>query len=440
MFVFSSLIFADTVIHTDEMYTPKGMCYDSKNQRVIFVDYDGNAVYELSLNGFKVKKIAGKSLGKNAYGLPVGGYRDGKAEEALFKNPSDVALLSSGAIIVADTGNHAIRQIYDGKVTTIAGGKKEGFFDGYKQVAEFRYPSGLFVHNDTIYVADTENNRIRKILSNGKVETIDVEIERPSGLYVLNRDIYVTSMHDHTIYVLEKEKKLISLGKGKSEDTVFSGYTDGRLELAQFFAPSDVFLYKDQIFVADSGNHAIRKISNKNIDKDKKIKAVQTIVGGKVGFFDEKNKKLLLDTPKSILVFDNRIFIADTGNGRILILDNMSKLDPIVRYETCENPKTVYIYIDGSKLESEKVAPIIVNGKTYLPVRLLMEGLGGEIKWLADEKAVLCKYGEIQLKIKDSEYIVRANSTFVPVRYVVEKFGLTVNWNGEYRAVIINTY
>ncbi|MDO4753976.1 MAG: hypothetical protein Q4A41_03135, partial [Bacillota bacterium] len=111
--------FADGVVYSDEVIAPRGMCYDAQNNRIIFADYTANAIFELNLGTMKIQKIAGKSLGKNAYGLPVGGYKDGDAKEALFKNPSDVAFLKSGAIIVADTGNHAIRQIYNGRVTTI---------------------------------------------------------------------------------------------------------------------------------------------------------------------------------------------------------------------------------------------------------------------------------------------------------------------------------
>lgn len=438
--VLSSFSLADSVIHTDEMFAPRGMYYDEKNGRIVFVDYDANAVFELNVKTFKVKKIAGKDLGKNAYGMPVGGYRDGKAEEALFKHPSDVVVLSTGAIVVADTGNHAIRQIFEGKVTTIAGGKQEGKADGVRQIAEFSYPSGIAVSGGVIYVADTENNAIRKILSSGKVETLKVHINKPSGIDVVNRDIYVTSMEDHAVYHLKNETTLTLLGKSKSGKTVNEGYVDGRLNIATFSVPSDVLKYKEQIYIVDAGNHAVRRIQQVKNVKGDKFEVVQTIVGGKIGFSDEKEKRLLLDTPRSVVLVDNRLYVADTNNGRILMFDNASRLAPIAEYERCNDPKTVHIYVDGTKIEPDDIAPVLVKGLTYVPVRLLTESIGGEVKWLSDERAVLCKYGDKELKISKDRYILRSNRAMVPLRYIAEHYGLKIEWNKKYRAVIINTY
>lgn len=445
----STMSFADSIIHTDEMYTPRGMYHDEKNQRMIFVDYNANAVFELNLSNLKVKRIAGKSLGKDAYGLPIGGFKDGKAEEALFRNPSDVIVLSTGAIIVADTGNHAIRQIFQGKVTTIAGGKevkegkdkqeKWGFKDGSRQTAKFHYPSGLAVANGAIYVADTENNAIRKILTNGTVKSLDVKVNKPSGIFVMNREIYITSMEDHRIYLLKNEKELTLIGGGKISDKTRQGYRDGGLTRAEFFVPSDVFRYQDKIYIADAGNHAVRRISEKKTTNGKKEMTVETVVGGKIGFSDEKSGRLLLDTPRSVITVGNRLYVADTNNARILVFDNASKLVPVHNYEKCEDLTTVHIYVDGGKLEPEDIAPVMRDGNTYLPVRLLIESVGGEAKWLPEEAAVLCKYGDKEIKITKNQYISESGRTLVRVR-IIESLGLKVEWNDEYRAVIINTY
>lgn len=430
--------FADSVIHTDDMYTPRGMFHDEKNGRIVFADRDANAIFELNLSTLKVKRIAGKSLGKNAYDLPVGGYLDKKSEESLFKNPSDVVVLNTGAIVVADTGNHAIRQIYQGKVTTIAGGKEAGLSDGLRQNTQFNYPSGLAVSNGIIYVADTENNAIRKIQADGRVETLKVKINKPSGIHAYNGDLYVTSMEDHKIYVIKKEKTVTPLPEGSSGE-VRDGYRDGRIEFAEFSVPSDVFVSGDRIYVADAGNHAVRKIVDQKLDKGKKIKVVQTAVGGKIGFSDEKNNRLLLDTPRSVLVIGSKLYVADTDNARILVFDNANKL-LAVNYEKCEDPNSAHIYVDGSKIEPLDAAPTLRKGVTYLPVRLLIENIGGEVKWIAEEKAVLCKYGDKEIKIGKDKSINVSGRTLVPLRYLAEALGLNVEWNGEYRSVIITTY
>uniref|UniRef100_A0A6B2KZI0 PARP catalytic domain-containing protein n=1 Tax=Arcella intermedia TaxID=1963864 RepID=A0A6B2KZI0_9EUKA len=93
--------------------------------------------------------------------------------EAQFKSPHGLALtLDDGSIIVADTQNHAIRKIRQNKVTTVAGGNGEGYADGPGRLAQFSNPHSVAVDSsNNIYVADSENNRLRKIDCQGNVTT-----------------------------------------------------------------------------------------------------------------------------------------------------------------------------------------------------------------------------------------------------------------------------
>jgi glucose/arabinose dehydrogenase len=101
------------------------------------------------------------------------GYRDGSAVEALFRYPRDVSLAPDGSCYVADTGNDRIRRIApDGTVTTVAGSIYD-YGDGQGTDAHFRRPAALEVGPDGIcYVADTGNNTIRRIDLNGTVTTV----------------------------------------------------------------------------------------------------------------------------------------------------------------------------------------------------------------------------------------------------------------------------
>lgn len=118
-----------------------------------------------------------------------GGYVDGSAAEARFRNPMDVAVDSQDNVYVADTDNHCIRKIFafDGHVETVAGlGGSSGFVDGQALgQARFSYPSGIAVFEDPetgqiwIYVSDTGNHRIRQLdLESGIVTCIAGECDR----------------------------------------------------------------------------------------------------------------------------------------------------------------------------------------------------------------------------------------------------------------------
>lgn len=108
-----------------------------------------------------------------------GGLADGTGTAAFFQEPMDVALDRTGNVIVADTSNHRIRKVTPaGVVTTIAGSGEigvwgGGYAEGGTNTAQFHHPYGVVVDaGGTIYVADKDNQRIRKISTGGIVSTV----------------------------------------------------------------------------------------------------------------------------------------------------------------------------------------------------------------------------------------------------------------------------
>lgn len=108
-------------------------------------------------------------------GHPTTGYVDGSATEALFYNPHGIAVDAANNVYVADTGNCVIRKITpDGIVTTLAGSPGEaGSADGTGAAARFAFPEDVAVDGaGNVYVADTDNHTLRKILPTGEVSTL----------------------------------------------------------------------------------------------------------------------------------------------------------------------------------------------------------------------------------------------------------------------------
>jgi hypothetical protein len=92
------------------------------------------------------------------------GFQDGPASTARFLPYLGLALLSDGALAVADPGNYLVRRIAAGQVSTLAGSAAFGIRDGPADEADLVLPAGLAVGADgTLYVAEPGNGAIRAI-------------------------------------------------------------------------------------------------------------------------------------------------------------------------------------------------------------------------------------------------------------------------------------
>jgi sugar lactone lactonase YvrE len=128
--------------------------------------------------------------GSGSTGDTQGGFADGPVQRSRFRCPAGVAVAADGTLYVADTGNHCIRRIRGGTVTTLAGGggaTAAGDGDGMGSAARFREPSGVAVDaTGNIYVADTGNGAVRKVDGAGHVSTLarGGGLQAPTGVAV----------------------------------------------------------------------------------------------------------------------------------------------------------------------------------------------------------------------------------------------------------------
>lgn len=141
------------------------------NLHGIVIDGNNN-FYVADRSNNKIRKISSTGQVITIAGSGEQGYANGSALTAKFYNPSGVNVDNLGNVYVADTYNHSIRKIDTyGNVTTFVGNGTGGNVDGMGSEVRLFYPNGIVLDNqNTLYITDSQNNKIRKITQNLSVE------------------------------------------------------------------------------------------------------------------------------------------------------------------------------------------------------------------------------------------------------------------------------
>ncbi len=153
---------------------------------------------------FPIETLAGRadtvwhrnpSLTRNERKVSVwrSGYRDGKAQQALFNKPAGMAIDRQGNLYLADSLNHAIRRISrQGKVSTLLGNGQRGHLDGPAYKARLNHPTALALSNDgELYILDQGNRSVRKLNRNGQLQTLSVPGLPLGGLALTEQMLYL---------------------------------------------------------------------------------------------------------------------------------------------------------------------------------------------------------------------------------------------------------
>ncbi|MDB5152728.1 MAG: hypothetical protein JWR54_1479 [Mucilaginibacter sp.] len=137
------------------------------------IDAAGN-IYVADFNNNLIRKITSLGVATTFAGSGAAGSANGSGIAASFNGPRGVAVDASGNLYVADANNNQIRKITaNGDVTTLAGNGAKGNASGASTAASFYYPSGVAVDvNGNVYVADALNNLVRKVSPAGDVTSV----------------------------------------------------------------------------------------------------------------------------------------------------------------------------------------------------------------------------------------------------------------------------
>jgi len=244
---------------------------------------------------------------------------------AEFMNPEGLALDAAGNIYVADNPTHAIRKVTPaGVVTTLAGNGIAGFADGTGAAAQFNRPVAVAVDaSGNVYVADANNNRIRKISPAGVVITLAgdgvagyregigtaAEFNNPSGIAVdASGNVYVADRYNQAIRKITPAGEVSTFAGGNP----IAGGTDGTGVAVQFNYPWGVAVdASGNVYVGDTFNQRIRKITPAG--------TVSTIAGNTTGgdlFFSG-----FADGPAPLARFNAPIALAADAAGVIYVSD-----------------------------------------------------------------------------------------------------------------------
>jgi DNA-binding beta-propeller fold protein YncE len=302
----------------------------------IALDSAGNIYVADSFNN-EIRKVTSAGLVRTLAGQAVtAGSTDGTGGDARFNIPEGVAVDSADNIYVADFDNNTIRQISSAGVVSTLGGLSpySGTNDGVGSNARFSRPKGVTVNSGgTLYVADSFNYTIRQVTSSGVVSTIaglagnygysdgtgiNAQFDSPSAIAMDNSgNLYVADSSTirkitprtrfNPITGLFTTSWAVTTIAGKSG---VPGNADGVGINAQFYLLSGIALDSTgNIYVADSGNNAIRKITPVGTNW-----VVTTIAGSNAQF----------DFPVGIAVDSSgNLYVADEGHSTV------NKITPI---------------------------------------------------------------------------------------------------------------
>ncbi|MDB5096774.1 MAG: hypothetical protein JWM80_1195 [Cyanobacteria bacterium RYN_339] len=299
-------------------------------ERSVPVDAGAPALGGDRANRTHVRTLAGEG---------VEGFTDGPGSTARFNKPWDVAVAAGGTVYVADHSNHRIRKITpDGTVSTLAGDGVAGHVDGEGHLARFNYPRGVAVDPvGNVYVADTDNDRIRKITPQGMVSTL-------SGIGT-------------------------------------QGYVDGPRVMARFAYPNGVTVDGlGNVYVADAANRRIRKVSPGG--------TASTLAGdGYQGYADAAGREARFSSPRGIAVDDlGYVYVADLGNSRIRMVSPTGQVSTVAgdgRGVHADGVATAASFCDPCALAVDAAGILYVADSDNHCIRMI--GPGGVVETVAGD-------------------------------------------------------
>lgn len=274
-----------------QLNSPQGLTADADGN-VYIADSGNNRIRKLLPNGTLIS-IAGN--GNASY------YGDGgPADAASLHDPHGIYSAGGGHIYIADTGNQRIRQLLpDGTITTVAGsgGQGPGGDGGAATSAQLNLPMGVALDGaGNIYIADQGNNRVREVTPNGTISTLagsaayGIGDGGPATAAQLDAPASVAVDAAGNVYLSDTGHNRVREVSGGTITTLAGtgnccyGGDGGPAGSAQLNAPGGLFVDSSgRVYVADSGNNAVRLIQQAATGAGPSISAITNGASNQTG-------------------------------------------------------------------------------------------------------------------------------------------------------------
>jgi YD repeat-containing protein len=272
-------------------------------------------IYIADTHNHVIRQLTAAGTVSTLAGTGLAGYADGAGGSAQFDTPRSLTRRPDGTLVIGDEGNNRVRLLdpATGTVSTLAGSGTRGFADGPAATAQFASLAGVAANGGGIYVADTANQRIRKVASDGSVSTY--------------------------------------AGTGAF------GFLDGAASSAHFADPVGVALdAAGQLYVADAFNSLIRRITPAG--------QVETLAGtGERGGQDGAGTVATFRSPRALAADSaGQVFLADSGNHRIRVLRIAPRITAVTPTSAVHGTTVSPFTITGTDLPGATRLDFLLNG------------------------------------------------------------------------------
>jgi thiol-disulfide isomerase/thioredoxin len=312
---------------TSMLAFPGKVLADEKSKQLFIADSNHNRIVVASLEDYSVKEV----IGAGGAGMDDGGF-----DEASFNHPQGMAF-DGGVLYVADTENHAIRAVDFEKrtVATIAGTGEQArhyiTFGGQGRQVPLNSPWDIVLHEGMLYIAmagphqlwrmNPKTGGIAPYAGSGRENIVDgpladAALAQPSGITTDGRLLYFADSEVSAI-------RSASLNPDGNVETIVGeglfefGDRDGRGAQVRLQHPLGVVYHADTLYVADTYNNKIKRISPKE-------KSAETFAGtGEGGLSD--GDRATFDEPGGVSVAFGKLYVADTNNHAIRVVDLKTK-------------------------------------------------------------------------------------------------------------------